>query len=170
MNLEKYKLAALFPARVSVIGHHVDIPHYPLNALRNIGVKQCEASHLLFSNPSQIPSRFLYDAIMSIPSSILSNPTHAYFIPEFTMKYSSVPCAFWYECDERALFLSSISKVQLQSCSKWGECVSDGNTGKNVGVGSIEPIEIPVSTVVFSSAGQLHNTHKLLARRTEGVD
>ena len=169
LYLEKYKSAALFPSRVTVVKHHMDIPHYPLNSLRNIGIRQSTSSHLLFANPSQIPSRFLYDAIFSIPSAFLSNPKRAHFIPEFTMKYSSVPCTFWYECEERAHFLSSINKAQLQSCSKWGECVADGNTGNSVRVWASDPLEIHVCKVVLPSAWKLHDTSLLLEWRTDGV-
>lgn len=48
------------------------------------------------------------------------------------MPYSTVPCDFWYECDTKALFLSSISKSQLKSCSKWGPCVSESSSNDNV--------------------------------------
>lgn len=48
------------------------------------------------------------------------------------MTFSSVPCEHWYECDDRAVFLASINKLQLKSCSKWGMCESYGDANGNV--------------------------------------
>ena len=75
---------------------------------------------------------YLYDSILSIPQKLLDKPRKAFLIPEFSMPYSTVPCDFWYECDTKALFLSSISKSQLKSCSKWGPCVSESSSNDNV--------------------------------------
>lgn len=48
------------------------------------------------------------------------------------MTFSSVPCEHWYECDSRAMFLATINKLQLKSCSRWGLCEAYGNADGNV--------------------------------------
>ena len=134
---QKYKSIGSFPSRVT-LSPHVTSDAFPVNRLYNDGIHLCETTHFVLASINQIPYRsrflfhssveYLYDSILSTSPSLFDNPLRGFLIPEFSMEFSTLPCAFWYDCFQQASFLSSYSKSQLQFCSKWGMC-----TKKNVG-------------------------------------
>ena len=84
---------------------------YSINHIRNLALSKCDSTHVVFSLPTLIPSRtprfsllsteHLYASLMSLPTSILDDPTQAIIIPRFHMEYMSLPCDTWYNCESK---------------------------------------------------------------------
>lgn len=102
---------ALFPSRVSIVSVVDDNNIYSINHIRNLALSKCDSTHVVFSLPTLIPSRIprfsllstehLYASLMSLPTSILDDPTQAIIIPRFHMEYMSLPCDTWYNCESK---------------------------------------------------------------------
>ena len=59
---------------------------YPINALRNLAIRNVETTHFFMSDMDMWPSPNLHDVLQTLPSYILSDDMFAGIIPAFEVK------------------------------------------------------------------------------------
>lgn len=93
---------------------------YPINALRNLAIRNVKTTHFFMSDMDMWPSPNLHDVLQTLPSYILSDDMFAGIIPAFEVKKPD--CVSLEDCVSKTIPLLPSTKQELIGCLKNQSC------------------------------------------------
>ncbi|KAK8818484.1 hypothetical protein WA577_003787 [Blastocystis sp. JDR] len=113
--------------------------HYPINRLRNVAINNTLTSHFWLTDIDIWPASDLYETLLSLPASLLSEDRQALIVPAYEVSYNSKQlkivdkskginrnrdgvCTDLEGCFFKHLFMVPHHKEELLSCLAYGPC------------------------------------------------